>query len=171
MKIHAMAGLLLGAMLLGGCGGSTDGGSVSTSTESAYLSLAPLDGAQGVAAAREADNDGEQITIVGLIGGSEKPFVDNLAAFTIVDESVPHCSDEEGCPTPWDYCCETDKLPANSATIKIVDDNGKTLDRDAKALLGVAELSRITVRGTAKRDSAGNLTVNAQKIHVGEKAK
>ncbi len=44
-------------------------------------------------------------SLSGRIGGSEKPFVDGLAAFTIVDLKVPYCADDEGCPTPWDYCC------------------------------------------------------------------
>jgi hypothetical protein len=52
------------------------------------------------------------------------------------------------------------------ATIKFVDDQGQTIATDARDLLGVKELQRVTVRGRAKRDEAGNLTVLASGIHI-----
>ena len=59
----------------------------------------------------------DEVVLVGRIGGSEAPFVDGLAAFTIVDAKVPPCSAEEGCETPWDYCCEQDAVKDNIATL------------------------------------------------------
>jgi hypothetical protein len=168
MQVRTLAGLIVGALLLSGCSAKT-GSESSPETGAEYLSSAPLEGAQGVAEAKKAASDGEEITLVGRIGGSEKPFVENLAAFTIVDPAIEHCAADEGCPTPWDYCCETDKLADNSAAIKLVDANGKTLAGDAKKLLGVEELSLVTIRGTANRDAEGNLTVTAHKVHVAEK--
>jgi hypothetical protein len=89
-----------------------------------------------------------------------------LAAFTIVDEKVPYCAPDEGCPTPWDYCCETDAVKDNIATIKIVNDAGKPVASDARELLNVKELSTVVVQGKAKRDDQGNLTVAATKVFV-----
>ena len=104
--------------------------------------------------------------MVGLIGGSSKPFVDGLAAFTIVDPKVPYCANDEGCPTPWDYCCQTEAVKDNIATIKVVDEAGKPVAGDVKAMLNVKELSTVVVQGKAKRDDLGNLTVAASNVFV-----
>ena len=106
------------------------------------------------------------MTLVGIIGGSSKPFVDGLAAFTIVDPKVPYCSADEGCPTPWDYCCTQDQVKGNIATVKIVDDTGKPVAVDARKMLNVKELSTVVVQGTARRDDQGNLTVAASQVFV-----
>ena len=135
---------------------------------SAYLATAEPAGGKGVGEVKEAVKDGDEVTLVGRIGGSAEPFVDGLAAFTIVDPAIPYCADDEGCPTPWDYCCQTDKLPANSATVKLVDAGGKPVAKGARELLGVKELNTVVVRGKAKRDDAGNLTVLADQIYVKE---
>ncbi|WP_430453342.1 hypothetical protein [Rhodopirellula europaea] len=123
-------------------------------------------GAMPVGEAREKTEDGKDVTLVGLIGGSSEPFVKGLAAFTIVDPKVPYCAPEEGCPTPWDYCCETDAVKQNIATVKIVDDSGKPVTQDAREFLNVKELSTVVVKGKARRDEQGNLTVAASKIFV-----
>ena len=89
------------------------------------------------------------------------------AAFLIVDPSRIPCSERKSdtCKTPWDYCCETD-LAKSKATIKFVDDAGKTLANDARQLLNVKELQTVVVKGQAKRDEAGNLTVLASGLFV-----
>ncbi|MCA9160030.1 MAG: hypothetical protein KDA72_16970 [Planctomycetales bacterium] len=124
------------------------------------------DGALAVGEARKATQDGQDVTLVGLIGGSSEPFVDGMAAFTIVDSKVPYCAADEGCPTPWDYCCESDAVKDNIATIKIVDESGSPVAADARELLNVKELSTIVVKGKAKRDDQGNLTVASSEVFV-----
>jgi hypothetical protein len=123
-------------------------------------------GAMPVGEAREKTEDGQDVTLVGLIGGSSEPFVKGLAAFTIVDPKVPYCAPDEGCPTPWDYCCETNAVKQNIATVKIVDDSGKPVTQDAREFLNVKELSKVVVKGKARRDDQGNLTVAASKIFL-----
>jgi hypothetical protein len=123
-------------------------------------------GAVGVGAVPESTNQNETVTVVGRIGGSENPFVDGLAAFTIVDPKVAYCAPDEGCPTPWDYCCTTDQLPGNIATVQIVNAARNVVEGDAKSLLNVKELSMVVVQGTAERDDAGNLTLLAEKVFV-----
>ena len=78
------------------------------------------------------------------------------------------CSERENdtCKTPWDYCCDTDRLPAGTAVVKVVDDDGKTVALDAKAAMGMKELQTIVVKGKAKRDEAGNLVVLAPAVFV-----
>lgn len=74
--------------------------------------------------------------------------------------------DDDACPTPWDYCCDVDDLPANKAMVKVVDGSGNTVATDARKLLGLKELQTVVVRGRAKGDEAGNLTVLADGIFV-----
>ncbi len=88
--------------------------------------------------------------------------------FMLVDSALKPCNenDDDGCTTPWDYCCDTDVLPASKAMVKVVDASGKTVAVDAKKLLGVKELQTVVVRGRARRDDAGNLTVFASGVFV-----
>ena len=130
------------------------------------LAARPAD-VQGVALVRSGDGkDGDTVVVEGRIGGSEKPFVDGLAAFTIVDMAIPHCSADEGCPTPWDYCCETGKLKDNQALVKFVGADGQPVSEDARKLLNVKELSHVVVQGKLRKDEQGNVTVLAEKAHV-----
>ena len=143
---------------------------ISTIDSSLYLLTAEPDGAQTVIATREAENDGEDILIEGRIGGSGNPWTDGRVAFTIVDPSLKACSDIPGdkCPRPWDYCCETHKLPGATALVKLVDADGELLKGDAKEVLNVKELSTEVIKGKAKRDEAGNLTVLASGVYIKE---
>ena len=124
------------------------------SPEGEKLILAALpENHQTVIEARETTKDGDEVAVLGRIGGSAEPWVNGRAAFTIVDPTLKACSDIPGdsCPMPWDYCCETDKLPKAMATVKFVDEAGKTIDTDARQLLGVKELTRVVVKGEAHR--------------------
>jgi len=118
-----------------------------------------------VGTARSQAEDGQTLTLIGYIGGTESPFVNGAAVFTIVDPDVPRCADEND-PTPWTYCCQQDKLKTNMATIQFVDQDGEILYQDAKQLLGIKEMDLVLVQGTAKRDEAGNLTLAAEKLYV-----
>lgn len=152
-----------------GCSDSTtptDATSSTTENGKQYLVTSEPSNAIGVGAARQSAESGDEVTLVGRIGGSHEPFVDGIAAFTIVDESVPYCSDEEGCPKPWDYCCKQDQVKENIATIKVVDESGSPVSSDARKLLGVKELSMVVIRGQATRDEQGNLSVAAKQVFV-----
>jgi hypothetical protein len=159
---------------LSGCGSSGDlskpGASSAPSAvpDARYvLSEEPAE-AKTVIEARKDAKDGDDVTITGRIGGDVDPWVKGRAAFLIVDPSLVPCSERAGdsCTTPWDYCCDTDRLAESKATIKFVDEGGQALATDARQLLGVKELERVTIRGKAKRDEAGNLTVLARGIYV-----
>lgn len=150
-----------------GCGSSQTPTSTSAGTpNAAYLAASEPAGAVNVGEARTTVTDKQQVVLVGRIGGSTKPFIDGLAAFTIVDSKVPHCAPEEGCPTPWDYCCEQHQMKDNIATVKIVDAQGKPVAQDARQLLGVKELSLVVVSGTAQRDADGNFAVLADQVFI-----
>lgn len=162
------------SLFAAGCTGASDP-SNTASTDTApsaemakYLLASEPDGAQEVIAVRESAKDDEEVTVVGRIGGSANPWVDGHAAFSIVDPSLKACSDIPGdaCEKPWDYCCETDKLPDATALVKVVDENGDVLKADARESLKLDELQTVVVRGKAQRDEEGNLTVLADSLYV-----
>ena len=138
---------------------------------SSYLLNSEPEGAGDVIKVRnEAAND-DDVLIVGRIGGSSNPWIEGRAAFTIVDESLKACNDTMGdrCPSPWDYCCESNKLPTSTALVKFVDESGSVVKADAKSMLGIQELSTLVIQGKAKRDEAGNLTILASAVFVKKK--
>ena len=138
----------------------------STSADATYVAASEPAGSVGVGDARAKVKDEEDVVLVGRIGGSVKPFVEGMAAFTIVDPKVPYCAPDEGCPTPWDYCCTQNEVKDNIAMIKIVDKDGNPVSKDAGPLLGVKELDMVVVQGKAKRDKEGNLSVLADQVFV-----
>jgi len=144
------------------------GDSTSTQPEAMYVVTDEPEDALPVGDARKSIKDKDEVILEGRIGGSTKPFVDGIAAFTIVDKKVPYCSKDEGCPTPWDYCCETNAVKENIATVKLVDADGKPVMKDAREVLGVKELSTVVVKGIAHRDEEGNLTVSTDQVFVKE---
>lgn len=135
---------------------------------SSYLLDEAPEGAADVIAVRETAEDDDEVVIVGRIGGSRNPWIEGRAAFNIVDGSLKACSDIPGdnCRYPWDYCCETARLPDAIAFIEFVDEDGRTIEADARELLNVKELSEVVVKGKAQRDEAGNLTVQASGIYI-----
>lgn len=175
MKTFASIACSLGILLAYGCAREASPPSISKpSTEAApidgskYLLNEEPSGAEDVIAARQGAEDGEDILVVGRIGGASNPWVDGRAAFTIVDRSLKACSDIPGdpCAKPWDYCCETSQLPNSTALVKVVDEQGEMVKADARELLDVKELATVVVQGKAQRDESGNLTVLASGVHV-----
>ena len=69
------------------------------------LNSEPEDGA-GVVKVREEAKDQDDVVIVGRIGGSENPWIEGMAAFTVVDPLLKHCHElgDDGCLKPWDFC-------------------------------------------------------------------
>ena len=153
-----------------GCGGSTaPTNSAGPSPEgAAYILASEPTAAQSVKEVRADAQDAQEVTLVGRIGGDENPWVEGQAAFLIVDKSLKPCNEQhdDACATPWDYCCDTDALPANKVLVKVVDASGKPIATDARKLLGLKELQTVVVHGKAQRDEAGNLSVMADGIFV-----
>lgn len=154
------------AVLMGCAEQKPDANADSPSADSTYLASSEPADATGVGDVRKSAEDQDDVVLEGRIGGSKKPFVEGIAAFTIVDPKVPYCAPEEGCKTPWDYCCTQNQVKDNIATIKLVDEKGNPVAEDAKKLLGVKELSTVVVQGKAERDEKGNLSVLADQVFV-----
>ncbi len=138
-------------------------------TEGAKFLLSSAPGeAQDVIPMREDVEDEQDVVVIGRIGGSHDPWVDGLAAFSLVDRSLAACTDIPGdqCPTPWDYCCVTDKLPAATTLVKVVDEQGELVSTGARELLGLTELQTVVIQGKAQKDDSGNVTILARGIYV-----
>jgi hypothetical protein len=52
------------------------------------------------------------------------------------------------------------------ALVKFVDETDQVVKADARSLFDLKELSTVVIKGTAKRDEAGNLTVLASGLFV-----
>jgi hypothetical protein len=141
---------------------------VASKAGSQYLLATEPAAAKSILQVREESKHGDEVVLVGRIGGDVNPWVEGRAAFSLVDLSAKACSDIPGdsCPTPWDYCCETDKLVKGKTLVKLVGADGKPVATDARELLGVKELDTLVVQGQAQRDDSGNLTILASKIFV-----
>lgn len=64
---------------------------------SKYLATEEPAGARNVIDLRKEARDGDEIVIVGRIGGSRAPLVKGRAAFSIVDLSLKSCDDDPNC--------------------------------------------------------------------------
>ncbi len=172
LEITAILLVVFTSLFNAGCRESTAGAAASSYDGSKFLLSEEPEGGQNVIAVRDASKDGDEVVIVGRIGGSLNPWVDDRVAFSVVDPSLLACSDdkEEGescsCQTPWDYCCETDKLPEAMALVKFVESDGSVVKHDARKVFGLVELQTVVIQGKAQRDDAGNLTILASGMYV-----
>jgi hypothetical protein len=65
------------------------------------------EGSIDVIKARETIKDGDEIVMVGRVGGQVDPWnKGKLASFRIVDTSLKSCEEagHPGCEFPWDFC-------------------------------------------------------------------
>lgn len=129
-----------------------------------FVDTAPAD-SRSVSDVRASAKAGEEVVLRGKIGGRDKPFVGEKAMFVVVDETMQPCPPDEGCPTPWDYCClPPDEIAAKSATIQVARD-GKVLAKGLEGVHGLAPLAEVVVSGTVT-STDGGLVVDAKRIHV-----
>ncbi len=163
----AFAWTMVTASLIGCSGDVASDAVVIDPAGQRYLLKSEPAGALEILKARESVKNAEEVVLVGRIGGAVDPWTPDRAAFTIVDNSFKDCSatGDDGCPTPWDYCCERD-AGKTKVQVRVVDASGKLIQKDAKSLLGLKELQTVVVQGKAKRDDQGNLTVMATGIFV-----
>lgn len=120
--------------------------------------------AKGVLAVREAVKDGEEVVVIGQVGGAAKPFTEGRASFLIVDPSL---KPTDGCETPWDFCeYKKTEVAAARLLVKFVDGVGKTVKGEPRELFGIKELSAVVVTGKVQRDDKDNVVVVASGMYV-----
>jgi hypothetical protein len=92
-----------------------------------------------------------------VVSGRVANLVPGFAVFTLMDLSLPYCGEknkEDGCKTPWDYCCDSaDTRTANSLLVEVRDANGKPI---AGSLGDLRLLDAVTVAGKLTKDEHGN---------------
>ncbi len=128
-----------------------------------FVAQAPPD-AVDVIAARTAPTPGATVTVRGIIGGRQKPFVDGRALFTIMDRSLV-C--ETACGTGWSGCGQPpEDLRGAVASVQVVDAAGKPLLTTLAEAGGLIPGAAVIVQGTvAAGSNPALLVITAQAIH------
>ena len=132
-------------------------GSSSDGTPATWVLDADPGDAISVLEAKDGE-PGDTVRVVGRVS----VLVPGHAAFRLVDEGLAYCGQvnkEDGCKTPWDYCCETPLMRSeNTVYVEARDESGETA---ATSATGLRLLDLVVVEGTLAKDEAGNLTVVA----------
>lgn len=136
---------------------------------SLFIAEAPAD-PKDVSDVKKAGESGEEVVVAGRIGGSEDPFVDGRAVFTLADSKMKACDEmdmADACEKPWDYCCEPrESLIANTCTIQVVGADGRPLKATLNGAGKLAPGARIIVKGKIAQKQDQTLVINADAIHV-----
>lgn len=135
------------------------------------------EGGTSITEARVAAKPGDSIIVSGEIGGrKQETFNPALATFFLVDPAVvTNCrkkhmgGEDDGCPTPWDYCCEPRaKLLAAMAFVQVKEPGSdKVAAQSLQGWNGLKELSVVTVVGKVDASSTlDSLVINAEGIYI-----
>jgi len=129
---------------------------------------APPDGAQPINELKQSAEQGDEVVVRAVVGGSVSPIVKGRASTLIVDAGVNNTCiiDEDHCKTPWDYCCEPrETLTTNLATLQVVKDDGQVVAADLPKR--IQPLTTLVVRGVVgPRPDPNVLTINATDIYI-----
>jgi hypothetical protein len=173
MKATTVITLTASLALLFGCGKRDKDAPVSSAEiPPAFVEQAINGTPTPIPQARTAFKPGDNVLLSGLVMGVLNPFVEGRAVFVLGDEATITPCDAmptDHCPTPWDACCDPKQVLAEgTATIQVLDDNGKPAHISLKGMNGLSELSRVTVSGVVAENSTPEaFIVNASAIHIG----
>lgn len=153
LKTNTIAMTTSTLLMLSGCSESSSSPQAQApSTESTteitpyawVLTSAPA-GDVSITEAKANAKEGDQIVIRGRIGGRHAPISADSPVFTIVDLALEYCgqTNDDKCPAPWDYCCETPStIATNSATVQV---QGDAIDLTGA---GLKPLDEVVLIGT-----------------------
>ncbi len=135
------------------------------------LNTAPQGDPTPIHLIRTTAKPGDEITINGKIMGNANPFVEGRSIFILGDKEIlTACNDVEGdeCDTPWDNCCDLpEERKRGTASVQVVDADGRVLKESVEGVNGLAKLADVTVTGTvAEGSSADLLLINAKAIRI-----
>lgn len=124
-----------------------------------------------IADMRKSAKPGDTVTFTGEVIGSKAVFMDGRAVMIMGDpKKLTSCdkNPDDQCSTPWDVCCDDpDVITASIVTVQVIDDSGKPVKSSFKDMVGVSELSTVTVNGSvAESSNEANMIVNATGIFV-----
>jgi len=132
-----------------------------------WLASVPAD-AKAVAEVKKSAAAGQEVVLTGRIGGRKDPFVSGRAMFMLSDRSIPACNEKhnDGCPTPWDYCCEPkETVLGGTLTVQIVGADGKPLKTGLEGARGLRPMAEVVVRGKAV-GTGSEMVIEATGIYV-----
>jgi len=160
-------------VLIASCGGNDlpDATASSGGNLDRFFTEEAHEGAALIHVARQSASPGDEITLQGMVMGRTRPFVEGRAAFVLGDRTLlTPCNEKDGdsCATPWDVCCDSSEDKRNgTATIQIVDADGRVIGESLRGVNDLVELSSVTLKGTVAEGSGEDaLIVNATEIHV-----
>lgn len=163
----ALAAAIAALALVGACAEKSETASAPRQS-SAWLLASMPEGAKPVAEVKIFAREGDTVVVRGRIGGRVEPITKGSPVFIIMDTSIPTCDEleDDHCPTPWDYCCETpEAIAANNATVQLVTQEGAPLTADLLAE-GLKPQDEVVVVGTVgPRPSETVLTIRATGVH------
>jgi hypothetical protein len=169
--------MLCMAMLAAGCGAKDEPPPPAVVAADPFpmalrLEKAP-EGAVEVGALKKSAKEGQEVVLRARVGGADDPFIAGRAVMTVADmKAIMSCADmdmgEEGCKTPWDYCCTPrEELLANTATIRVAGPDGQPLKAGLRSWKGIEPLKVVVIRGiVGPRPDPAVLVVDAQGIFV-----
>ena len=112
--------------------------------------------------------EGDEAIVRVVVGGEKHVFVEDRAIVKVIDASIenPCLAPGDACQTPWDYCCTpAEELLLHRATVKVTDDQDKTLKLCLKGQGDIEELKTLVVKGVVAMGSDDrNLVINARCI-------
>lgn len=148
----------------------TEAAAPSAELESVFVSRI-TDEPSPIHLARTTAQPGDFIVLEGTVMGAVEPFVEGRAVFILGDRAkLTPCNEnaDDGCPTPWDACCDTkaDRRDG-TAMIQVVGEDERPLKEGIAGVSGLEKLTRLHVKGrVAESSGQGNLVVNATEIQV-----
>jgi len=164
---------VVGVLVLLGCGGGEGGSETGTALEgsnggAAWLLASEPEGSVGVREAKASVSEGDRVVVRARVGGRARPISSESPVFLVMDLSLPYCGQvtAEGCPQPWDYCCETPEAKrAMGATVQVVDASGEPID-ERLSEAGLEPLEEVVIVGTVgARPSPEVLTIRADGVY------
>lgn len=177
-SIRHIAGLAALTLFAAGCG-KAPAPQAAASAETAPAALASVFHPVAITGAvkpipelRTQVSPGDTVILEAKVMGTETPFVEQRALFVVGDEATLTSCDLRGeddhCETPWDNCCDDpDAVRAGTATIQIVDADGKVLKHTIRGVNGLKELSRVRIEGVvAPQSTRDALIINATGIEL-----
>lgn len=161
------------AMIAGCDQGESGDGEATTKTaaklpDGVLLAAAPEAPVQPVSVLKETAKPGDSVTVKVVIGGRAEPIVSKRAVMSVVDvrQSNRCYLEDDHCPTPWDYCCDSADIPPHQATVQIVDAQGKPLALDLTTA-GLKPGQVLLVQGVVgPRSDSGTLIINATGLFI-----
>ena len=150
----SLVALSLLLSLLPACGGEVGPALKSDAAGAAFaLNVDPGD-ARSIVTAKSAGPGADVVVVQGRVQDLTKGF----GILTLMDTALHYCGEikAEGCPTPWDYCCDTPEAHrAHELSVEFHGPDGKPVE--TVGLPDTRLLDLIKVRGKLTKNEFGSL--------------